>query len=236
MRNWLVAVDDSMWASYAFNFVVDLMDKTNDHVFLMNVCDEPARVFVGYASTSLLESLQKVEDEKARKILVHYGRKCKDLGIQCTMMKGSESNAGSALCKAVKNFNIHTLVLGRRSMGSVERFFVGSTSKYCLEHAECNVLVIKNPYGGEEEHDSRSKIIQAEEAERVRRIEEDHKMEQVDEKTRLHELEAVKKLEEAERSRRLEEGDYSKAGIDKKVHFYKFIDDVKHAKEEGKAI
>lgn len=59
------------------------------------------------------------------------------------MMKGSDSNPGSLLCKAGNNYNINTIVLGRRSMTGVQRFFVGSTSKYVVENAECNVVVVK---------------------------------------------------------------------------------------------
>jgi hypothetical protein len=45
------------------------------------------------------------------------------------MMKGSDSNPGNLICKAVTNYDITTVVIGRRSLGSVERFFVGSSSK-----------------------------------------------------------------------------------------------------------
>jgi len=31
-------------------------------------------------------------------------------------------------------------------MGGVQRFFVGSTSKYVVENAECNVIVVKVPF------------------------------------------------------------------------------------------
>lgn len=58
-------------------------------------------------------------------------------------MKGTDTNPGSLLCKATKNYHINTIVLGRRSMSGVQRFFVGSTSKYVVENAECNVIVVK---------------------------------------------------------------------------------------------
>jgi len=223
-QNWLVAVDDSVWASYAFNFASEFLNKKLDHLYLMHVSEEPTKVFVGYATSALLESLQKVEEEKARKILVHYGRKCKELGIQYTMMKGTDSNPGALLCKAVKNYSVHHLVLGRRSMGSVQRFFVGSTSKYCVENAECNVIVVKVPVGEEEEHDSRSKIIQEEEHERVRRIEEDLKLAGETDEQKLETLKAVKEAEEEERIRRIkEDGDFSKD----KIKLYKFLDEIK---------
>jgi hypothetical protein len=47
-----------------------------------------------------------------------------------TMMKGSDNVPGDLICKAITKYDIDTVVIGRRSMGGVERFFVGSTSKY----------------------------------------------------------------------------------------------------------
>ena len=81
-RNWLVAVDDSIWATYAFNYAVELMDKKLDKLFLMHVMEEPTRIFVGYATTTLMDSMRKLEEEKARKILVHYGHKAKALSVR----------------------------------------------------------------------------------------------------------------------------------------------------------
>jgi len=107
-------------------------------------------------------------------------------------------------------------------MGSVERFFVGSTSKHVLENSECNVVVIKKEFGGEEEHESRAKIIQVEEEERLRRIEEDGPQE-------IHDTtkEEVVKAEEEERKRRIQEdGTFTKENINKLVHFYQFQDEL----------
>lgn len=53
--NWLVCVDDSVWASYAFNFAMTYLNKETDRVFLLHVTEEPARVFVGYATASLIQ-------------------------------------------------------------------------------------------------------------------------------------------------------------------------------------
>lgn len=80
-QNWLVAVDDSAWASYAFNYATEFMNKKLDHLYLMHVMEEPTRVYLGYAAPTFLETMQKLLDEKARKILVHYGHKAKALGV-----------------------------------------------------------------------------------------------------------------------------------------------------------
>jgi len=77
-------------------------------------------------------------------------------------MKGTNNNPGLILCKAVLTYKIDNLVVGRRSLSGMERFFVGSTSKYVVENAECNVIVVKTPFGAPSEHDSKASVIQAE--------------------------------------------------------------------------
>jgi len=200
------------------------INKDLDRLYLLNVTEEPSKVFVGYATSQLITGLQEAEDRKAKKILVHYGIKAKQAGVKFTMMKGCDSNPGSLICKAAQNYNITNVVMGRRSMGSVERFFVGSTSKYVLENAECNVIIIKREFGGEEEHEPKAKIIQAEEEERLRRIEEEGP-------AIIHDVtkEQVIQAEEAERRRRMkEDGAFTKDNINKLVHFYQFQDELLH--------
>lgn len=84
-------------------------------------------------------------------------------------------------------------------LGGIERFFVGSTSKYVVENADCNVTVVKHPYGPPEERGNvatKASVVAQEEHERIRRIEEEGPAE-------IHEsdLQKVKELEEAERTR-----------------------------------
>jgi len=188
----------------------------------MHVTEEVQRTYIGYATMSLLENLRQVQEEKAKKILVHYGHKCQELGYKFTMMKGADANPGNLICKAVTNYGITTVVMGRRSMGSVERFFVGSNSKFVVENAECDVVVVKQPFGAPEEHDLKTTVILAEETERVRRSEEEGPAE-------VHEsnLMKVKEAEEVERKRRIKEDKgRSHEGLQKLFSIYKFQGDL----------
>ncbi len=59
----------------------------------------------------------------------------------------------------------------------MSRLLIGSTSKYCLEHASCNVLVMKSPIAQAELHADKKTVIQEEENERARRIAEEEAIE-----------------------------------------------------------
>jgi len=192
------------------------------------VHDEPTIVYGGYATPELIQSLHEVEEKRSKKILVHYGQKAKQLGIKYTMMKGSAANAGELICKAVKQYNVHTVVTGRRDMGDFKRFFLGSTSKYIVENAECNVVVVKTPFGPEEEHSDRLKVILAEEEERIRRITEDDDQKRKEEEDRRAALSQVRSQEERERAERIyDESHFSRERMDKMIHVFAFQEELK---------
>jgi hypothetical protein len=55
----------------------------------------------------------------------------------------TSDHAGETLCEAAKLKKIDVLVMGRRGLSSVKRVFLGSTSQFCMEHAHCQVMVVK---------------------------------------------------------------------------------------------
>jgi len=231
---WLVAIDDTEYANWAFNYTISMM-KPNDQLFLMHIAEEPATLFIGYASSSLLDTLYKVADEKARKILVHYGHKAQEAGVKFKMMKGTNSNPGELICKAIENYDIDTCVIGRRGLGSFERFFSGSTSRYVMENADCDVIIVKRQFGPAEEHgsfDLKSQVIQAEEHERLRRLEEAEEQPAIEHDVTIDEIKAA---EETERARRLKEQRSTSAG---RLTHYQFHNDIlklgKEKEEEEK--
>ena len=117
---------------------------------------------------------------------------------------------GEILCDYIPKNKIDFLVMGRRGMGTFKRLFLGSNSKYCVEHADCNVIIIKHPFGPEEVHEgSKAEAIAAEEEERQWRIHEYEKKLEAEAKQQEEDskkdLELVKKMEEEERERREKE-------------------------------
>jgi len=147
IQNWLVAVDDSITASWAFNYATTLMDKQNSQLIILNVHFEAADITGGY-TPNIAKDLAEVEELKAKKILVHYGLKAQQLGVRFTLLKGMFYHTGELICQIVKRFNIKHVIVGRREVGEFKRWMTGSTSKYLLENIEdCNVTIVKTPIG-----------------------------------------------------------------------------------------
>jgi Universal stress protein family len=74
------------------------------------------------------------------------------------------------ICDQLKEKHVDFCVIGRRGAGGVTRFFMGSNSKYVMEHAEATVIVVKGDWGPAELHDDKQAVLDAEEQERQRRM------------------------------------------------------------------
>eukprot|EP01126_Amoeba_proteus_P029235 TRINITY_DN2881_c0_g2_i3.p1 TRINITY_DN2881_c0_g2~~TRINITY_DN2881_c0_g2_i3.p1 ORF type:complete len:165 (+),score=35.68 TRINITY_DN2881_c0_g2_i3:161-655(+) len=164
MSKWLVALDGSILSDTGFLFALNSMVKAVDILYLVHVIVVPNNLYLGYASPSFLDGLQQVTlalqnegEDKGSRLLDQYEKKCQSQGVRCVKMKVSGSSPGDLLCAISKQEEITNLVVGRKSKGSVERFLLGSVSRYVLENADCNVIVIKHS-SVTEDHLSRPKI------------------------------------------------------------------------------
>ncbi|KAJ4896133.1 Adenine nucleotide alpha hydrolases-like superfamily protein [Raphanus sativus] len=56
-----------------------------------------------------------------------------------------EGNPKEMICQAVEQNHVDLLVVGSRGLGMIKRAFLGSVSDYCVQHAECPVLIVRPP-------------------------------------------------------------------------------------------
>jgi len=73
-KKWLVAVDDSKWAEFAFNYAIEFICPKVDHLYLLHVKDQPMRFasWDAHRDLQIVEGVEKAEDHRSRKILSHY--------------------------------------------------------------------------------------------------------------------------------------------------------------------
>jgi len=145
---WMVALDDSPHSFFAFKFACASMDPKKDHLLLVSVASEPS----GYFSMIRdIGSLIKGQVKQTKRILAYYDQAAAESKIRCTMILGQGKHVGEILCNVAESFGVNHLICGRRSLAEVKRLLVGSTSRYVVENANCNVAVVKEP---QEEVDS----------------------------------------------------------------------------------
>jgi len=176
--NYMVAVDDSENARAAFYQAVTMINRDRDHLYIIAVAEDTLKyafVTPGFVPPSIYLNAQ-AQVNKDTSILLHkYGKFCDKAGIKHTLLLGVSSHIGEMITQAADTKNVDFLVIGRRGMGKIKRLFVGSTSKYCVEHCKCNVMVVKGEWKALVDNPTIKEIIEFDNLEKQKSKEEFHK-------------------------------------------------------------
>jgi len=143
MVKYMVCIDGSECGKKAYNAACKFINKETDHLYifmgeedLMQVSSFPLVI------PEYVVSLQEKEDQRCKEILRFYGAEAKSINIPHTLILG-HGNVKELMVKEVDEKQIDFLVMGRRGLNKIERFFVGSNTKYALENANCCLIIIK---------------------------------------------------------------------------------------------
>jgi len=216
MVHFMVAVDESNYARAAFYTAVYTMNKEKDHLYLITVMEHLKTTFpVGYIPPKVQDMVEAQTKNAYRALLIGYAKLCKVMGIKYTCILAISNHIGEMICQQIVSKHIDMLVVGRRGMGTISRMFLGSVSRYVLEHGACNVMVVKGEWGPSEIHVNKTAVVQMEEQERTRRLQEETKERENEEKKRKFESDLDRNIailaEETERMARIKEDEDFKA-------------------------
>ncbi|MDP2436265.1 MAG: universal stress protein [archaeon] len=168
----LVTLDATPAAGWAFQLALLQMDKRHDLLVLMSVVE--LFDLAGYGHSAVLAMQQDQSEREAKALVRKYGMMAKRAGVaQIKLNITYGPNVGEAIVNHTTKFPVDCLYIGRRPIEGIKRFFLGSISKHVVEHAACNVVVVKTEFGPEEEHGNKAQVVHLEEQERARRIRED---------------------------------------------------------------
>ncbi|XP_068333012.1 uncharacterized protein [Pyrus communis] len=144
----MVAIDESEFSLYAFNWALENLRDTIQSSQLVVFTAQPIDFASTYAAsygaapaelvTSLLENHKKAALallERAKEICAKHGI------VAETVTEVGDPKV--VICEAVEKHNIQLLVLGSHGRGGIQRAFLGSVSNYCVHNAKCPVLVVR---------------------------------------------------------------------------------------------
>jgi nucleotide-binding universal stress UspA family protein len=160
-KRWLVAIDGSTHSEGALNLAIERMDKSEDIIFLLTVVPEE-RVGFSYIgapliATELMHEMQDINDRKGKLLLNRMATYLRNKKVEHYKLIFSISNeAGDVIVKAIDKHKIDYCCVGRRGLGKLKRIFVGSVSSYLLQHANCDVMVVKESHSQESSSDGAS--------------------------------------------------------------------------------
>jgi len=111
-----------------------------DHIFLLSLSEKPTRF---WRSAEAYESMISKQEESTKRILSYYGHRCEVLGLPFTMLGGGVSSLGKKICLATKQFNIHTVAMGKQGLGALKTG-LGSVVSYVAENCDnASVFIMK---------------------------------------------------------------------------------------------
>nr|GLL41914.1 universal stress protein PHOS32-like [Ipomoea trifida]GMD60316.1 universal stress protein A-like protein [Ipomoea batatas]GMD70628.1 universal stress protein A-like protein [Ipomoea batatas] len=148
----IFAVDDSEHSFYALEWTLDhLIIPTNSlfNIVVVHAKTSPSGV-IGLAGPGASDVLQAVEADLKRaatKVIEKAKDLCKKKGVKDTDMAFDvvDGDARNVACDAVDKHHASLLVLGSHGYGTFKRAVLGSVSDFCSHHANCSVMIVKQP-------------------------------------------------------------------------------------------
>lgn len=141
-KNILVAIDGSEKAEKAFMEAIAAAKRNQATLHILYVNEVTGNYFgdFGFLTPNLQEELDEVAEKQMnehRNLAIEKGL----IDIETYILYGYPKTL-------IANFNeskepIDLIVMGATGLNAVERALVGSTTSYVVNHAPCNVLVIK---------------------------------------------------------------------------------------------
>jgi len=146
-RNVVIAMDESDFANYGFEYYMNNVHKKDDHVVLLHVPEYHTVIQSPMVMTdvSVVTDLLQDEEKRIKQFLEQLGAKLKNHGIG-GKVKSVGGNAGEVICKVANEEKAGLIVIGSRGMGTIRRTLLGSVSDYVMHHAHVPVLVCKQEH------------------------------------------------------------------------------------------
>ncbi|XP_039068302.1 universal stress protein PHOS34-like isoform X2 [Hibiscus syriacus] len=98
-----------------------------------------------YIPASVEESIKKGQEQISKALLSRASYLCKDRPNAAVETLIFEGDPKEKICRATQEMHVDHLVVGNRNLGKIKRAFLGSVSDYCAHHANCPVLIVKQP-------------------------------------------------------------------------------------------
>lgn len=142
----MCCVDGSAFSEHAFRECLKFKHP-DDELLITHAVELRQTVYTAYAPPVVFASLNEQLTEQAKRLVQSYAKKCRDMGIKnvssIVIQSVDEPPKAGTVSIATKN-NVDLIVVGSRGLGAIKRFFLGSFSNYLVNHAPCNVMVVKH--------------------------------------------------------------------------------------------
>lgn len=143
-KKFMVCVDASPNCESAFKSAVSWM-KEKDELVIVNAPEvyQPRVLLPAWGDRA---DVNKKIVERGQEICDYYvkrGQEAKVANVYCRVLVNFKVSPKQAVVDFADENNIHTIFVGTRGLGYVRTFFVGGFSRFLVQNAHCNVMVVK---------------------------------------------------------------------------------------------
>ncbi|WP_396426112.1 universal stress protein [Lactococcus cremoris] len=138
-KNILVAVDGSEQSYDALREAIETAQANDSQLKILYVLnDKLANIPVHLDTMTLYKSVQEHSDYVVDQVQGYL--KDTEVSFEIVRLTGSPKRE---IINYSKENNIYLIVLGSTGLDAIDRFIIGSTTQYIVNHASCNVMVVK---------------------------------------------------------------------------------------------
>lgn len=138
-KNILVAVDGSEQSYDALREAIETAQANDSQLKILYVLnDKLANIPVHLDTMTLYKSVQEHSDHVVDQVQGYL--KDTEVSFEIVRLTGSPKRE---IINYSKENNIDLIVLGSTGLDAIDRFIIGSITQYIVNHASCNVMVVK---------------------------------------------------------------------------------------------
>ena len=136
----LVALDGSDQSEKAFHEAVRIAKDEQATLYLATIINDAEFT----TSPFSFEELYDLEKHKSEEMLTEKAKQASEIGVKTVKKIVELGSPKRYLANTIsENYAIDLIVLGATGRGAIQRTLIGSTTDYVVNHASCNVLVVR---------------------------------------------------------------------------------------------
>ncbi|WP_195805374.1 universal stress protein [Enterococcus faecalis] len=136
----LVALDGSDQSENAFHEAVRIAKEEQATLYLATIINDAEFT----TSPFSFEELYDLEKHKSEEMLTEKAKQASEIGVKTVKKIVELGSPKRYLANTIsENYAIDLIVIGATGRGAIQRTLIGSTTDYVVNHALCNVLVVR---------------------------------------------------------------------------------------------
>ncbi len=147
VSNVLVAVDGSDHSDRAVAFAAEFAVKYGASLTILNVVSYASTVPLSLGAYAELEGLytesRSILESAGREIVEQAAEEARAAGVTNVTTLVELGSPAKTICDTAEKISADVVVMGRRGLGDLSGFFLGSVSHRVAHTADCTVITVK---------------------------------------------------------------------------------------------